>query len=252
MPGSAPPSRSRSTTWPASSGTSRPCCSVTAWEASSRWPSRPATPSWRPRSSPTNRPWRGCRGGPSASAGAAALTSPGEAADAAERFMRRMVGDARWEELPQRTRDQRRAEGPALVAELRSIRPPAPPPYDPSELEVPVLAAHGSESRPHHQRTARRPRRVGAPRRAPRRGRGQPRRPPDPPGRGGRSGAERAAARRSPDGEAPRPAAPTVGSGGAGAVRWWQPRGGPGRHAPLARGARDRAAARRSGARSER
>ena len=91
----------------------------------------------------------------SASAGAAALTSPGEAADAAERFMRRMVGDERWEELPQRTRDQRRAEGPALVAELRSIRPPAPPPYDPSELEVPVLAAHGSESRPHHQRTAR-------------------------------------------------------------------------------------------------
>ena len=69
--------------------------------------------------------------------------------------MRRMVGDDRWEELPQRTRDQRRAEGPALVAELRSLRPPAPPPYDPSELEVPVVAAHGSESRPHHQQTAR-------------------------------------------------------------------------------------------------
>ena len=91
----------------------------------------------------------------SASAGAAALTTPGDEGDAAERFMRRMVGDARWEELPQRTRDQRRAEGPALVAELRSIRPPAPPPYEPTALTMPILAAHGSESRPHHRRTAR-------------------------------------------------------------------------------------------------
>jgi pimeloyl-ACP methyl ester carboxylesterase len=69
--------------------------------------------------------------------------------------MRRMIGDERWEGLPQRTRDQRRAEGPALVADLRSIRPPTPAPYDPALLAVPVLAAHGSESRPHHQETAR-------------------------------------------------------------------------------------------------
>ena len=92
---------------------------------------------------------------PSASAGAAAVTAEGGAGDAAERFMRRMVGDERWERLPQRTRDQRRAEGPALVAELRSIRPPCPAPYDPSRLTVPVIAACGSESRPHHQATAR-------------------------------------------------------------------------------------------------
>ena len=31
--------------------------------------------------------------------------------DAAERFMRRMIGDARWERLPSRTRAARRAEG---------------------------------------------------------------------------------------------------------------------------------------------
>ena len=91
---------------------------------------------------------------PSASAGATAVAAGGEA-EAAERFMRRMVGDARWEGLPQRTRDQRRAEGPALVAELRSIRAPSPPPYDPARLSMPVVAAHGSESRPHHKETAR-------------------------------------------------------------------------------------------------
>ena len=33
-----------------------------------------------------------------------------------------MIGDERWEGLPERTREQRRAEGPALLAELRSIR----------------------------------------------------------------------------------------------------------------------------------
>jgi pimeloyl-ACP methyl ester carboxylesterase len=93
---------------------------------------------------------------PRASAGAAAVTAAGGGAgEAAERFMRRMVGDDRWERLPQRTRDQRRAEGPALVAELRSIRPPSPAPYDPARLTVPVVAACGSESRPHHQATAR-------------------------------------------------------------------------------------------------
>jgi pimeloyl-ACP methyl ester carboxylesterase len=92
---------------------------------------------------------------PSATAGSSAMASAGGEAEAAERFMRRMLGDERWEGLPQRTRDQRRAEGPALVAELRSIRPPAPPPYEPAQLVMPVIAAHGSESRPHHQETAR-------------------------------------------------------------------------------------------------
>jgi pimeloyl-ACP methyl ester carboxylesterase len=83
------------------------------------------------------------------------MAAEGGDGDAAERFMRRMIGDERWEGLPQRTRDQRRAEGPALVAELRAIRAPAPAPYDVTQLAVPVLAAHGSESRPHHQETAR-------------------------------------------------------------------------------------------------
>ena len=92
---------------------------------------------------------------PSVTAGAAAMAGETDAGDAAERFMRRMIGDERWEGLPERTRAQRRAEGPALVAELRSIRAPSPAPYVPEQVRVPVVAAHGTTSAPHHQETAR-------------------------------------------------------------------------------------------------
>jgi len=92
---------------------------------------------------------------PQATAGAVAVAPDGTEAEAAERFMRRMIGDERWEALPERTKEQRRAEGPALVAELRSIRAPSPAPYAAADLVVPVIAACGSASRPHHQQTAR-------------------------------------------------------------------------------------------------
>lgn len=94
---------------------------------------------------------------PSATAGGAAMAddTQAKAGDAAERFMRRMVGDERWEALPARTRDQRRAEGPALLAELRAVRPPNPAPYVAEDLTIPVVAAHGSVSSPHHQASAR-------------------------------------------------------------------------------------------------
>jgi pimeloyl-ACP methyl ester carboxylesterase len=72
--------------------------------------------------------------------------------DAAEWFLRRMIGDARWERLPVAMRAERRAEGATLVAEIASVRPPHPPPYDAGAVEVPVLAARGAESRPHHVR----------------------------------------------------------------------------------------------------
>jgi pimeloyl-ACP methyl ester carboxylesterase len=94
---------------------------------------------------------------PTASAGAAALADGDRGPDAvAERFMRRMVGDARWEALPERTKDQRRAEGPALVADLRSIRAPVAAPYEPALVRVPVVAAHGTESAEHHMEATRR------------------------------------------------------------------------------------------------
>ena len=74
------------------------------------------------------------------------------AEDAAERFLRRMIGDDNWLRLPPTTRAERRAEGRTLLAELQSVRPPAPAPYDPADVAVPVVAAFGSESRPHHMR----------------------------------------------------------------------------------------------------
>jgi len=92
---------------------------------------------------------------PSNTAGGVALADSGGEAEAAERFMRRIVGDDMWDALPERTKDQRRAEGPALVSELRSLRPPHESPYDLASLPVPVVAGHGSVSRPHHQEAAR-------------------------------------------------------------------------------------------------
>ena len=92
---------------------------------------------------------------PSVTAGGAAMADDSDPADAAERFMRRMIGDERWEALPSGTRDQRRAEGPALVAELRAVREPGRAPYVSEEVAVPVVAAHGTQSAPHHQAAAR-------------------------------------------------------------------------------------------------
>jgi pimeloyl-ACP methyl ester carboxylesterase len=86
------------------------------------------------------------------SALAAAVADP---AGAAEVFMRRMVGDARWERLPPRTKADRRAEGPALIADLHMVRNGAAP-YDARALPVPVVAGHGTESAAHHREAARR------------------------------------------------------------------------------------------------
>jgi pimeloyl-ACP methyl ester carboxylesterase len=88
-------------------------------------------------------------------AGAQARAPADEAelgAEAAEWFLRRMIGDAMWERLPAAMRAERRAEGPTLVAEMASVRPPAPPPFDAAAIPVPVVAVHGSEARPHHVR----------------------------------------------------------------------------------------------------
>jgi pimeloyl-ACP methyl ester carboxylesterase len=84
--------------------------------------------------------------GNSAGAAAIALDDPG---DAAEAFMRRLVGDAVWERLPESTQRERRAEGAAMVAELADLRRRAP--WDGAGIEVPVLALYGEEARPHHR-----------------------------------------------------------------------------------------------------
>ncbi|HEX3947286.1 MAG TPA: alpha/beta hydrolase, partial [Acidimicrobiales bacterium] len=74
-------------------------------------------------------------------------------AQEAERFFRRMVGDAAWEHLPEATRAARRSEGPALVADLAGMR--GPPPFDVETLAVPALIGRGGPgSEPHHRQTA--------------------------------------------------------------------------------------------------
>jgi pimeloyl-ACP methyl ester carboxylesterase len=75
-------------------------------------------------------------------------------ADVAEWFLRRMIGDDTWERLPASMRAERRAEGRALVAELRSLRPPAPAPFRAEAITVPVLSACGTEGEAHHLRAA--------------------------------------------------------------------------------------------------
>lgn len=92
---------------------------------------------------------------PSGSAGAAAVAGADDAEAAGEAFMRRMVGDTRWERLPPSTRAARRAEGPTLVAELAQLRPPHPPPFELASVRVPVLAAHGTDGADHHGQAAR-------------------------------------------------------------------------------------------------
>lgn len=60
---------------------------------------------------------------------------------AAERFMRRVVGDRVWEQLPERTRAQRRAEGAALTAEMASLR--VGPPFRWADVVAPVVVGIG-------------------------------------------------------------------------------------------------------------
>ncbi len=62
---------------------------------------------------------------------------PDDPAVEAERFFRRVVGEAAWERLPDSSRLDRRADGPALVADLRSIN--SGPPFDPTALTLPLL-----------------------------------------------------------------------------------------------------------------
>ncbi len=85
---------------------------------------------------------------PGDSAGAAAMADD-DPGDAAEAFMRRLVGDEVWERLPESRRTERRAEGAAMVAELADLRRGAP--WDGDRIEAPVLALRGEHARPHHR-----------------------------------------------------------------------------------------------------
>jgi pimeloyl-ACP methyl ester carboxylesterase len=86
---------------------------------------------------------------PGNTAGGAALTVR-DPADAAEAFMRRLIGDDAWDGLPASKREARRLEGRAMLAELADLR--RGPPWSPDALRLPVLALHGEHARPHHRR----------------------------------------------------------------------------------------------------
>ncbi len=69
----------------------------------------------------------------------------------AEGFFRRVVGDAGWDRLTDQARADRRADGPALVAELSALRG-AGAPFDLAQLRVPLVLGRGGKSVWHHRR----------------------------------------------------------------------------------------------------
>lgn len=87
---------------------------------------------------------------PSNTAGGAAAAS--DPSSSAEEFMVRLIGQERWDALPQSTREERRREGPTLKSELTDLRRAAP--WDPSAIHCSVVAGHGSKGASHHRRGA--------------------------------------------------------------------------------------------------
>lgn len=71
---------------------------------------------------------------------------------AAEYFMRAVIGDDRWERMPPAARADRRAEGPALMADLAASRAESAR-LDFSAVAGEVLAACGSETSDHSRRS---------------------------------------------------------------------------------------------------
>lgn len=86
---------------------------------------------------------------PGDSAGGDALAWQADPAESAERFMRRLIGDDRWERMPPSSRRARRQEGTAMVGELTDLR--TGPPWEASAIEAPVLALHGEFGQAHHR-----------------------------------------------------------------------------------------------------
>jgi len=86
---------------------------------------------------------------PGSTAGSAAVATTGTTAEAAERFMTRMIGEDRWNALPERTRAVRRMEGDAMVGELVDLRQVRP--WRADDIHVPVICGYGTEGAPHHR-----------------------------------------------------------------------------------------------------
>ena len=86
---------------------------------------------------------------PGSSPGGSALSvvDPG---DAAEEFLRRLMGNDSWERLSNAKQETRRAEGAAMMGELTDLREHEP--WSATRIGAPVLAMYGENAKPHHQR----------------------------------------------------------------------------------------------------
>lgn len=89
----------------------------------------------------------------STSGGASAVRTAHDPALAAEIFLKRFIGERRWNELPEPIKERRRAEGHVLVSELSDIR--ARRPYSFGEISRPVVSAVGGRAADHIRRGAR-------------------------------------------------------------------------------------------------
>jgi pimeloyl-ACP methyl ester carboxylesterase len=96
-------------------------------------------------------PWLGFRR-PQPGAGRAAGWTPlaEDPAEEVERFFSRMVSPSAWRRLSPDGRAGRRADGPALVADLMSLR--GEPPFDVMDLTVPALFGSGGPASAEHHR----------------------------------------------------------------------------------------------------
>jgi pimeloyl-ACP methyl ester carboxylesterase len=71
-------------------------------------------------------------------------------AEEVERFFSRMVSPSAWQRLSDEGRANRRADGPALVADLSGLR--GDPPFDVMDLAVPALFGRGGPTSEAHHR----------------------------------------------------------------------------------------------------
>ena len=74
-----------------------------------------------------------------------------EPGDAAEHFVRRMIGESRWEALPPRSRQRLRSQGPLMVHELDTQTTQR---YVIADIKAPIYVGVGALSGPHAQRAA--------------------------------------------------------------------------------------------------
>ncbi len=97
-------------------------------------------------------PWLGFRPGRSSGRPPGWTPLAEDPGEEAERFFSRMVSPSAWERLSDEGRSTRRADGPALVADLTGMR--GKQPFDVGALTVPAVFGMGGEASQAHHRTA--------------------------------------------------------------------------------------------------